>query len=91
MSFSRPPEDPQWSQGFTGILAGNKPVDWCPKWLRECLCAQQTNAPDEFTRDEIGRLIRLLDLHRPLGNDGKHGATGAHGDLHTPTCGCDLR
>lgn len=88
---TRPPEDAGWQQTFTGVTAGGKPVDWCPKWLRECLCAQQTSSPDEFTREEIGRLIRLLDLHRPVGSDGKHGATGGHGDLHTPTCGCDLR
>ena len=82
---TRPPEDPSWTQGHTGVLAGGKPVDWCPKWLRECLCAQETNAPDEFTREEIGRLIRLLDLHRPIANDGKHR------ELHTPTCGCEDR
>lgn len=55
---------------------------WSPKVLREYLCEQQTWAPDTFTRDEIGRLIGVLDLHRPLGTDGKHGT------LHTPTCGC---
>ena len=55
---------------------------WNPKMLRERLCQQQTWAPDDFTRNEIGRLIAVLDLHRPLGDDGKHG------DLHTPTCGC---
>ena len=63
--------------------------EWSPKSLREKLCIQQTFAPDAFTREEIGRLIRILDLHRPLGNDGKHGATGGHPDLHTPTCGCE--
>jgi hypothetical protein len=66
------------------VTAGNKPVDWCPKWLLECLNAQGVNAPDEFTRDEIARLGRLLELHRPTGSDGKHGTR------HTPTCGCDL-
>jgi hypothetical protein len=81
----RPVEDPDWKQTDTGVKAGGKPIDWCPKWLRECLCAQATNAPDDRTRAEIGRLIRLLDLHRPLRNDGKHRT------LHTPTCGCDDR
>lgn len=63
----------------------NAPFDqqWSPKALREKLCTQQTFAPDDFTRDEIGRLINVLDLHRPLRNDGKHA------NLHTPTCGCD--
>lgn len=56
---------------------------WCPKMLRERLCQQQTFAPDEATRDEIQSLINLLDTHRPLGPDGKHG------DRHTPTCGCE--
>jgi hypothetical protein len=56
---------------------------WCPKGLREHLCQQQTWAPDDFTRQEIQRLIGVLDLHRPLGGDGKHG------ELHTPTCGCE--
>jgi hypothetical protein len=58
---------------------------WCPKALREKLCTQQTFAPDDFTRNEIQRLINVLDLHRPLGSDGKHG------NLHTPTCGCEDR
>lgn len=56
---------------------------WCPKTLREKLCIQQTFAPDRHTSAEIGRLISLLDLHRPLGSNGKHG------NLHTPTCGCE--
>jgi hypothetical protein len=59
------------------------PGKWSPKTLRERLCEQQTFAPDDFTRDEIGRLIDVLDLHRPLGSNGKHGY------LHTPTCGCE--
>lgn len=82
-TMTRPPQDPGWHQTDTGVMAGGKPVDWSPKYLREVLCAQQTNAPDEFTRAEIGRLIRLMDLHRPIASDGKHG------NLHTPTCGCD--
>lgn len=59
------------------------PAYWCPKHLREALCVQSHYAPDEDTRDAIGALIRVLDRHRPLGNDGKHG------DLHTLTCGCE--
>ena len=59
------------------------PSSWKPKMLREQLCEQQTFAPDTFTRDEIGRLIAILDLHRPLRADGKHR------ELHTPTCGCE--
>lgn len=35
--------------------------------------------------ERIGRLIAEIDRHRPLGADGKHG------DLHTPTCGCEDR
>ncbi|NKS12565.1 hypothetical protein GS580_16635 [Rhodococcus hoagii] len=61
----------------------NYPQQWCPKILTEYLCAQQTFAPDDFTRGEIQRLINVLHLHRPTGSDGKHGR------LHTPTCGCE--
>ncbi|NKW26819.1 hypothetical protein GS942_16780 [Rhodococcus hoagii] len=59
------------------------PQQWCPKILTEHLCSQATFAPDEFTRNEIQRLINVLRLHRPIGSDGKHGR------LHTPTCGCE--
>ena len=59
------------------------PDRWCPKWLREALCVQQTHSPDEITRSAIGDLIDLLDIHRPLGPDGKHG------ERHTSTCGCE--
>jgi hypothetical protein len=59
------------------------PNYWYPKGLRENLCQQQTFAPDNFTRNEIERLIEILDLHRPVDNAGKHGM------LHTPTCGCE--
>lgn len=60
----------------------NRPAYWCPKMLREHLCQQQTFAPDRFTRSEMQRLIDVLDLHRPLGSNGKHDGR------HTPTCGC---
>ena len=55
---------------------------WKPKTLREKLCQQEPHAPDDQTREAMSQLIAILDLHRPLGSDGKHG------DLHTPTCGC---
>lgn len=35
--------------------------------------------------ERLGRLVDEIDRHRPLGPDGKHG------DLHTPTCGCEDR
>lgn len=62
-----------------------------PKMLRETLCVAQTevgNSPWNEDRklehlDRLQRLIDACDQHRPLGPDGKHG------DLHTPTCGCD--
>jgi hypothetical protein len=59
------------------------PNRWAPKTLIERLSQQQGFAPDDFTRYEMQRLIDVLHLHRPTGNDGKHGM------LHTPTCGCE--
>ncbi|PRX91960.1 hypothetical protein [Allonocardiopsis opalescens] len=61
-----------------------------PKMIRETLCVAQTrigNSPLDPDRrrehvERLGRLIAECDRHRPLGAD------GAHGDLHTPTCGC---
>ena len=35
--------------------------------------------------DRIGDLVNEIDVHRPLGPDGKHG------DRHTATCGCEDR
>jgi len=58
-------------------------TQWCPKMLREYLCTQQTFAPDSLARDSIAELIAVLDRHRPLGSNGKHGS------LHTEHCGCD--
>ncbi len=81
MTKTRPPQDPNWRQKYAAMTPGGKPTNWSPKWLRECLCAQQGNAPDELTRNELQRLVDLLDLHRPLDRDGKH-------RVHTPTCGC---
>lgn len=59
------------------------PNRWCPKMLQEYLCSQYVYAPDEVTRRAINDLVGILCLHRPTGSNGKHG------DLHTPTCGCD--
>lgn len=53
------------------------------KTLREDLCRHETDPdlpPDVL--GAIGALVALVDEHRPLGADGKHG------DLHTLTCGC---
>ena len=58
--------------------------EWSPKALGEKLCVQQMFAPDAETREAIGNLLRILERHRPTGSNGKHG------NLHTPTCGCDL-
>lgn len=60
------------------------PNRWNPKGLREHLCQQQTFAPDDRTRKYMSEMIALLDIHRPIGPDGKHG------NRHTPTCGCEL-
>lgn len=57
---------------------------WSPKTLREVLSQQQTFAPDVVTSQQIGNLITLLDLHRPLDIHGNHGR------MHTPTCGCEV-
>lgn len=63
------------------------------KGLRETLCVAQTAVgalplhPDGV-RSHTARLQALInecDRHRPLGPD------GTHGDLHTPTCGCEDR
>ncbi len=63
------------------------------KTLRETLCRVQANVSlrphdrgavdQDLTR--LSHLIAEIDRHRPLRPDGKHG------DLHTPTCGCDTR
>lgn len=60
------------------------------KSLRETLCVAQKAIQFEYHGggedpdvQRIGRLIAEIDRQRPLGSDGKHG------DLHTPTCGCE--
>lgn len=61
-----------------------------PKMLRETLCFAQSAIelhPDQSRTAahvaRLGRLISECDRHRPLGANGKHG------NLHTPTCGCE--
>jgi len=53
------------------------------KTLREDLCRHQVRSdlPRQI-ESAVEVLIAMLDLHRPLGVDGKHR------DLHTSTCGC---
>ena len=56
------------------------------KMLREHLCADQARWQAEWPSDidsAVYVLIRMIDKHRPLGVDGKHGK------LHTATCGCE--
>ena len=71
------------------------PHYWCPKMLIEKLSAQQVHIPqgtemlEARTRDAFGYLLAILHEHRPVGSDGKHGATGGHPNLCTPTCGCE--
>lgn len=57
-------------------------LSWNPKGLREYLCRQSVVAPTDEVGEAISALIRVLDSHRPLGSDGKHG------DSHTDFCGC---
>jgi hypothetical protein len=57
--------------------------------LRETLCVAQHTINQaqvvsaHYHSDKIASLIAEIDKHRPLGPNGKHG------DLHTPTCGCE--
>lgn len=57
------------------------------KMLREALCRSQANSPQWPTEvsEAVNNLIKLIDSHRPLGSDGKHG------NRHTLTCGCEDR
>lgn len=54
------------------------------KMLREELCRRSTRNdwPSDIA-SAVDVLIEMIDRHRPLANDGKHG------NLHTATCGCD--
>ena len=53
------------------------------KTLREDLCRHQAEDLPYDVQSIVAVLIRWIDHHRPLGPD------GTHGDLHTPTCGCE--
>ena len=56
------------------------------KTLREALCFVQSRLDQHVSYDNVDSitiLIDEIDRHRPLGSDGKHG------NLHTPTCGCE--
>lgn len=63
------------------------------KMIRETMClaehalyhAARTGGvnPRPGDLERIKSIIADIDRQRPLGSDGKHG------DLHTPTCGCD--
>lgn len=65
------------------VKSAGGPDAWCPKMLREYLCKQQGYAPDERSQRVIQVAIDMLDSHRPIGSNGKHG------DRHTTTCGCE--
>lgn len=60
---------------------------WCPKMLRETLCTQEAHIPrgelEQWTRTAFNELLLVLELHRPVAPNGKHG------NLHTATCGCE--
>jgi hypothetical protein len=86
------PETPEFARALNPAYI---PVNGL-KSTREALCAAQS-ALGQRARggidvgrvplwvDRIQALIDQIDVHRPLGNDGKHG------NLHTATCGCEDR
>lgn len=56
------------------------------KMLREHLCADQARWQNEWPegiKSAVDVMIDMIDRHRPLASNGKHG------DLHTSTCGCE--
>ncbi|QHB37218.1 hypothetical protein QDA03_gp23 [Microbacterium phage Terij] len=94
--------DALWDAGYRKVTTETADLRIHPialKGTRETLCIAQaalraTLSPraDEYEVgyhlthiDRLQRLVAEIDRHRPLGADGKHG------DLHTPTCGCEDR
>lgn len=43
----------------------------------------ESSRPSKSDFDRIQRILEDIDRQRPLGSNGKHG------NLHTPTCGCE--
>lgn len=83
---------------LTWIRSARKTVAKVPvhgvKATREALCAAQWALGEAAARGvdvdttparvaRLQMLINEIDVHRPLGPDGKHG------NRHTPTCGCE--
>lgn len=86
------PEVPEFARGLSPAFI---PVN-CLKATREALCAAQSSLGERARAgidvgwvphwvDRLQALIDQIDVHRPLGSNGKHG------DLHTSTCGCEDR
>lgn len=65
----------------------NYKIDYTPKALHEAFCYAQTYLPTTeqgmYYRCVLQELIDLMEQHRPLGPNGKHG------NLHTESCGCE--
>lgn len=58
------------------------------KMLREALCVAQTDLHHRLdgrtnAMHRLQDILNLIDRHRPLDADGRHG------NLHTPSCGCE--
>jgi len=63
------------------------------KMIRETMCLAEhalhesaragSSRPSQGDFDRIRRILEDIDRQRPLGSNGKHG------NLHTPTCGCE--
>lgn len=78
-------DEPDMTDEGSGPRVGQPggPRRWDPKGLLEHLNVQTVFAPDRQTRELIGLLSTKLLEHRPVASNGNHG------ELHTPTCGCN--
>ena len=56
------------------------------KTLREEFCVAQQRTTSQVLKDLYSDLIDQLDVHRPVGQNGKHGSYRC-----TATCGCAER